>query len=68
MTPVVVSYCTDKAKIDAIPVQKHHTWSDPVRGKLSSAGCDAPIPESKSGTMAASVMMKSCRFLRESDH
>lgn len=57
MTPVVVLYCFARAKIPAIPVYT-------VSFVLLPTTRNTPIPESKSGTMAARVMMRRCKFLR----
>lgn len=53
MTPVVVLYCCAKANIAAIP-EKERVFQKIGLGITKQ---DLPIPESKSGTMAASVMM-----------
>ena len=64
MTNVDVWYCVASAKIDAIP---GHASSAPPRYTKRDQ-YDSPMPESKSGTIAANVMMTSWRFLRKSDH
>ena len=63
MTPVVVSNWTESAKMSAIPIAK----LTPSSGYEATLGY-SPMPESKSGTMAAKVTMNSCKFLRKSDH
>lgn len=64
MTPVVVLYWTDSAKMSAIPANTISYRYEAAAYQYSHS----PMPESKSGTIAASVIMSSCRFLRKSDH
>ena len=55
MTPVVVLNCSARAKIVVMPIKKfHHIRLVEVKAQEPFI---APIPESKSGTIAASVMI-----------
>lgn len=75
IVPEVVLYCFASAKIDAMPVTNmgrstviDHRSPFSVRALDNNEKDDAPIPESKSGTTAAMVTMKSWKFFRASDH
>lgn len=63
ITPVVVSNCTANANIPAIPAKVYQTtYSN------EGEGADSPTPESKSGTIAARVMMIKCSSFRRLVH
>lgn len=61
ITPVVVWYVCANEKIEAIP-------NDVIRHYNKYRNVDAPIPESKSGMLAASVITRRCSALRRSLH
>lgn len=61
ITPVVVWYVCANPKIEAIP-------SDVIRYYNKHRNVNAPIPESKSGMLAARVITRRCSALRRSLH
>jgi hypothetical protein len=64
MRPVVVSYCFASANIAPMPELQNESESHERKTSYDFL----PIPESKSGTIAAKVTIRSCTVLRRSLH
>ena len=64
MTPGVVSYCRASAKMPAIPAIADEIGSSQHNSFVHVCCGSLPMPETKSGTMEARVMMNNWIFLR----